>query len=51
MNGLAELLSEAAVEISNLDGPLNPVVVRIRQAIKELADSIERDDDCEDGDA
>lgn len=33
---LIELLTEAAVEISNYDSPDNPVVVRIRVAIAEL---------------
>jgi len=33
---LVDLLSEAAVEIDNLDSPDNPVVARIRLAIAQL---------------
>lgn len=33
---IIELLSEAAVEISNLSDPQNPVVQRLRKAIQEL---------------
>ena len=33
---ILELLSEAAVEISNLSDPQNPVVQRLRKAIQEL---------------
>ena len=33
---IVELLSEAAVEIANLDSPQNPVAQRLRKAIRVL---------------